>query len=138
MTVSVVIGVLLAIAAFVYVSMPFFRPDANAAAAEGPGDSGDERTKWERQKIEAYSAIKDAEFDYRMNKLSDADFAAQKERYAGQALAAIAALESDTGRKGGATRRPIRIAFCPSCGGTVPPRANFCAACGRGLRDAVA
>ena len=138
MTVSVLIGVLLAIAAFVYVSIPFFRPQAESADFEDSGVHASNRAKWERQKLEAYAAIKDAELDYRMNKLSDADFAALKSRYSEQALAAIGALEADGGRKGGPSRRPARIAYCPSCGGTVPPRANFCAACGCGLREAVA
>jgi membrane protease subunit (stomatin/prohibitin family) len=99
------------------------------------------RGQLERQKFDAYAAIKEAEFDHRMGKLSDADLAALREKYGTQALQAIAALDSAhvaQQRKLGEIRHPTRIAFCPTCGRGVPPRANFCPACGRSPKEAVA
>jgi len=88
----------------------------------------------ERRKVEAYRAIKEAEFDQRMGKLSDEDFTSLVGRYREQALAAIAALEnraprrSAVGKKGGST-----VNFCPSCGEKAVPGGRFCAACGASL-----
>lgn len=134
---DLVIGFVFIIVAAAFVSAPLLRREAPAEAM-GPAPP---RGQLERQKLDAYSAIKEAEFDHRMGKLSDADFAALREKYGSQALAAIAALDSAhtaQQRKLGEVRRPTRIAFCPACGRGVPPRANFCPACGRSLREAVA
>jgi len=130
------IGFLFIIAAAAFVAAPFVRQES-AADVVGPAPRG----QLERQKLDAYAAIKEAEFDYRMGKLSDADFAMLREKYSAQALDAIAALDSAhvaQQKKVAEVRRPTRIAFCPSCGRAVPPRANFCSACGRSLKEAVA
>ena len=133
---NVVVGVLFIIVAAAFVAAPFFRREMPAELA-GPAP----RPQLERQKLEAYAAIKEAEFDYRMGKLSDADFAALREKYGARALEAITAMENAHAaqqKKLGEVRRPTRIAFCPACGRGVPPRANFCPACGRSLKEAVA
>ena len=133
---DLVIGFVFIVAAAAFVAAPFLRREASAEPM-GPAPRG----QLERQKLDAYSAIKEAEFDHRMGKLSDVDFAALREKYGTQALAAIAALDSAHTahqRKLGEVRRPTRIAFCPTCGRGVPPRANFCPACGRSLKEAVA
>jgi hypothetical protein len=134
---TLALGILLAVAAAAYVALPFLR-SATADPIARP-QSPTTRERWERQKVDAYAAIKEAEFDLRMGKLSDDDFAAQREKYGKQALEAIEALDSaqSTGRAISG-RKPGRIAYCPGCGHTVPPRANFCQACGRSLVEAVA
>lgn len=129
-----ILGWLLAAAALVFVGWPLFR-----APVPSPISDAEALTALERQKREAYAAIKEAEFDRRMGKLSDDDFAALTGRYRQQALAAIAGLDqaqrSDIARRG---RAPARMAFCPDCGEKLPPRANFCSHCGRSLRDTAA
>ncbi len=130
---SLAISIVLIIATAAFVAAPLFTPEPSAESA-----SAAPRGQLERQKLEAYAAIKEAEFDYRMGKLSDADFAALRDKYSAQALHAIAALEHAQPRRVGDARRPARIAFCPGCGRGVPPRANFCPACGRSLKEAVA
>jgi rubrerythrin len=139
---TIAIGLLLAIAAAVYVAAPFFSSAAARDAAGSKPVTASERERLERQKLDAYAAIKELEFDYRMHKLSDADFAAIRHKYAAQALEAIAALDAAKAvqpRQVAEGRRRGRIAFCPSCGVSVPARAKFCPACGRSLReDAVA
>jgi hypothetical protein len=135
---TIAIGLLMVIAAAAYVAAPFF---TGAAAAESAGPkpvTASERERLERQKFDAYAAIKELEFDYRMHKLSDADFAAIRDKYAAQALEAIAALDAAKAarpRQVAEGRRPSRIAFCPGCGISVPARARFCPACGRSLRE---
>jgi rRNA maturation endonuclease Nob1 len=135
---TIAIGLLMVIAAAAYVAAPFF---TSAAAPESAGPkpvTASERERLERQKLDAYAAIKELEFDYRMHKLSDADFAAIRDKYAAQAVEAIAALDAAKAaqpRQVAEGRRLSHIAFCPSCGVSVPARARFCPACGRSLRE---
>lgn len=109
-------------------------PLLQARRGAEPGDAGD-ALPLERQKREALAAIKEAEFDRAMGKLSDADFAQITQRYRDQALEAMAALDSasSAGRSG-----KVRMAFCPQCGTKLPPRANFCGGCGKSLRPQAA
>jgi hypothetical protein len=127
-------------AVMAFVGWPLFRsrPAEPEELAEG-----ESRSPLERQKQEAYAAIKEAEFDLRMGKLSEDDFKALEQRYRQQALAAIVALEKSSARAraarpaaGGA--KPSRFAFCPACGQRLTAQANFCGMCGHSLRDAVA
>jgi len=132
-------GLLLIVVAAAYVAAPFFAAQAaeDALAPATPGS--DQRERLERQKFEAYAAIKEAEFDHQTGKLSEADFAALRGKYAAQAAEALAALDAaDAARSKAIGKRPGRIAFCPMCGRAVPPRANFCPGCGRSLTEAVA
>lgn len=135
---TIVIGLLLVLAVAAFVAMPFFTGDADGSVGRSATVSASERQKLERQKAEAYAAIKEIEFDYRMGKLSEADFAAIRNKFAAEAVAAIAALDAakPSPLRGRAeARRPSRIAFCPSCGHSVPSRAKFCPGCGRMLKE---
>ena len=135
---TIAIGILMIIAAAAYVAAPFFTSTPASEMAGTKPVTASERQRLERQKIEAYATIKEVEFDYQMGKLSDADFAAKRDKYAAQALEAIAALDAAKARQPRQVaegRRPRRIAFCPGCGVSVPGRANFCPACGRSLRE---
>ena len=130
------VAIVLVGAVLLFVAWPLVRVEAE----EGDGD--EMLPPLERQKLDAYAAIKEAEFDLRMGKLSDADFAAATQRYRQQALAAIAAIEKTRarvrmGRTSGGPKG-VRFAFCPSCGAKLSARANFCGGCGAALRDAVA
>jgi len=94
MTLAVyLLGLAVIAAASLFVAAPLFRP--HAAAPVG-GDA--ERQRWERQKRQALAAIKEAELDYRMGKLSDEDLAGMRARFEAQALEAMAALERGEGR----------------------------------------
>ena len=136
---TAVVSFLLIAVAGLFVAWPFMRGGARAV-----GGTPNDLSPLERQKLDALTALKEAEFDWRMGKLSDADFAGLREKYRQQALAAIAALEETRPRgvkrekKPAGTRPPRRIAFCPSCGANLPARANFCGRCGRSLRELVA
>jgi hypothetical protein len=135
---TVAIGILMVIAAIAYVAAPLF---SGTPAGEFNGSqpvTASKRERWERQKLEAYAAIKEVEFDQQMGKLSQADFAAIRDKYAAQALEAIAALDAAKAaqpRQVAEGRRARRIAYCPSCGVSVPARAKFCPACGQSLRE---
>jgi hypothetical protein len=131
---SLAVGWALAAVLLAFVGWPLFRSRIGSAPREP-----DAASPLERQKLEAYAALKEAEFDRRMGKLSDDDYTTQTQRYRQQALAAIAALEqtkrSETARRG---RAPVRLVYCPSCGEKLAPRAQFCSHCGRSLRETAA
>lgn len=114
-----------------FVGWPLFQARLGGGA---PADS--DALPLERQKREALAAIKEAEFDRAMGKLSDEDFAQITGRYREQALAAMAALEAAR-----ATPRRAaggRLAYCPQCGARLADGANFCGGCGRDLRPQAA
>jgi len=69
-------------------------PLLRAAAASSYAVPADpERYRLERERDLAYAAIKDAQFDFQMGKLSDDDYAATRRRYEERAVAALAALD---------------------------------------------
>jgi len=153
---SLTISVLLIVAVATFVAAPFLARNGPAETDGGERRIPADRRKLEARKLEAYAAIKEAEFDHRMGKLSDDDLARSREKYTREAVDAIAALEEGPaelrrlgeGRTGrvsprttgqrASTSKPTRTAFCPACGHGVPPRANFCPACGRSLTEEVA
>ncbi len=139
---TIAIGLLMVVLVVAYVALPFISGDTDGQTAALRTVSAPEREKLERQKREAYSAIKEIEFDYRMGKLSDADFTAMRNKFMNEALHAIAVLDaSKTAQLKDArpARRPSRVAFCPACGHSVPPRGNFCPGCGQSVKaEAVA
>ena len=124
-TVMIWIGV--AVAAL-YVGWPLMQ------ARRGAETDDSDALPLERQKREALAAIKEAEFDRAMGKLSDEDFVQITRRYRDQALAAMAALDRAGAVHGGAPQ----LAFCPQCGTKLAARANFCGSCGHALRPKAA
>jgi len=72
------------------VSLPLLRP---ARASSHPRGADPARLRWNKEKEMAYAAIKEAEFDYQMGKLSDEDYRALRAKYEQRALEALARLE---------------------------------------------
>jgi len=87
------LGLTVILVASLLVAAPLFQQMSRAVVEEEG-----ERERWERQKRQALTAIKEIELDHRLGKLSDQDLAGMRARFEGQALEAMAALE----RKGGA------------------------------------
>ena len=73
------------------IAAPLLRVAANHAAETRPVDP--ERHRLEKQRDLAYAAIKEAEFDFQMGKLSSDDYAALRRTYETRALAALAELD---------------------------------------------
>lgn len=138
------VAIVLMIVAVALVAMPFLQ--AEPAPDPVPADFEGSRADLENRKLEAYAALRDAEMDYRMGKLSDADYAAIKGKYTSQALNALAALDSQPAPEApapataattlGTEAADIEINFCPDCGTRRPDNARFCPTCGRGLQAA--
>ena len=80
--------VIVAVAASIAAPLLWPRPSAASAPTADP-----ERYRLEKEKELAYAAIKEAEFDLQMGKLSPEDHATLREKYEGRALAALEALE---------------------------------------------
>ena len=117
------------VAAALFVGWPLLQ--ARRGIAVG-GDEG--LSPLEREKREALAAIKEAEFDRAMGKLSEEDFATLTSRYRAQALAAMAALDAARPPAGSKPRGR----FCAQCGTPLTPAANFCPACGTATRGEAA
>jgi hypothetical protein len=49
--------------------------------------------RWEKQKTDAYAAIKEAEFDLQMGKLTPEDYRVLREKYEARALEALSQLD---------------------------------------------
>lgn len=128
-------GLLVIAVVFTVVAWPFIRKTSFGAA--GAASAG-ALEHWERQKAEAYAAIKDAEGDFQTGKMSAEDFAFIREKYAARALEAIAALDAARVRAAETHAAPARVRFlyCPACGNELPRSARFCPGCGRGLHGA--
>jgi hypothetical protein len=98
-------GLLLIGAIAAFVAFPFFSPRQEQELPPAPESQA---ARWERQKAEAYAALKEAEFDLQMGKLTDADYQLLKEKYEARALEALAQLDrlSQAQRGTGAGRGP--------------------------------
>ena len=86
------LGIIITVALFV--AAPLFQ--ARLAVAP-PREEASERERWERQKRQALAAIKEAELDHRMGKLTERDLQTMRARFEAQALEAMAALERRRG-----------------------------------------
>jgi hypothetical protein len=97
-----VVGLGIIFAAAMVVCLPLFRGDHGEAAPAGV----DEATlSWERQKRDAYSAIKEADLDLRMGKLTPDDHQAIRRAEEARALEALRALREKTLAREGKKRR---------------------------------
>ena len=85
------LGLLLISAVALAVSAPLFSHSAEPDLQPEPEES--EAARWEKQKADAYSAIKEAEFDRQMGKLTDEDYQMLREKYETRALEALAQLD---------------------------------------------
>ena len=71
-------------------ALPLLR-GAVAASSAPHGDP--ERYRLEKEKDLSYAAIKEAEFDFQMGKLSPEDYALLRQKYEARALRALGALD---------------------------------------------
>jgi hypothetical protein len=83
-------GLVVIAAVAVNIAAPLLWPHATEASP-APGDP--ERYRLEKEKELAYAAIKEADFDLQMGKLTSEDHASLRAKYEARALAALAALE---------------------------------------------
>jgi hypothetical protein len=138
------VGLLLVVAAAFYVAWPMLAPPAppeEPSAADLPGGVA----ALARRRDAALAALKEAEFDHQVGKLSDADHATLRAELEVRALEAIAALDAAQAPAGAApvargaaqvepkAAAPRDVVFCSACGNRNPAAARFCSACGGAL-----
>jgi hypothetical protein len=85
------LGAVLVALVALFVAAPLFRPPEAALPAAESGV----RERWERQKRQALTAIKELELDHQMGKVSEEDLATMRARFEEQALEAMAVLERE-------------------------------------------
>ena len=89
-----------------FVAFPLFSLNEGR---ELPPEPESEVVRWEKQKADAYAALKEAEFDLQMGKLTDADYQLLREKYEARALEALAQLDrlNQAQKKAGAEQNPL-------------------------------
>jgi hypothetical protein len=85
------LGLLLISAIALAVSAPLFSYNAEQTLLLPEPEN--EAARWEKQKTDAYSAIREAEFDRQMGKLTDEDYQLLRGQYEARALEALAQLD---------------------------------------------
>ena len=98
-------GLLLIGAVAAFVALPLFRPNEER---ELPAEPESQAARWEKQKADAYAALKEAEFDLQMGKLTEADYQLLREKYEARALEALAQLDrlNQSQKQTGVERNP--------------------------------
>ena len=136
---TVVVGLLLIAAVATAIAYPLLRPGSSEAESARQRGSDSERLK--REKHIALLAIKEAEFDHAMGKLSESDYGSLRGIYEERALGALSALaemgagtpvdSSGGGRVSAPAQTGAPDAFCSGCGRRFEAGDRFCPGCGK-------
>ena len=79
-----------------FVARPFLEGwEEEDVGASGGGSPDEEENVWRKQKNEALAAIREAEFDFHLGKLSEADYREMRRGLEARALEAMRALEGE-------------------------------------------
>ena len=83
----------------VFVALPLLTASTSLMQASPPEDHADQAdhanhlARWEKQKTDAYAAIKEAEFDKQMGKLTEEDYQLTRRKYETRAVEALTQLD---------------------------------------------
>jgi hypothetical protein len=130
---SLIVGALLG--AVIIGFLLFIRsPDLPKPEPVSPFQHLDER------KAEIYESLRDLQFEYRVNKLSDEDYQTTKvelQKELARVLAEVDRIKSELAA--GGTSAPVASAppvrnVCPSCGAKFEKALKFCGECGKPMR----
>lgn len=149
---ALAIGMLLGLAAALFVAWPLVRNTASSRPAASDGQR--ERMELLVEKEHLLTALKEIDFDHEMGKLTDDDHQRLRADYRARAVALLkrlegsasdaeleAAIEADVARVRAPSRDDAGEAivsppsgggarFCAACGSGLGAGAGFCAACG--------
>lgn len=86
----------------------------------------------EEAKVRIYEALRDLQFEYRVGKLSDADYQASKQELQKELARVLQQMDA----AGGAPAAPAAKAkpagqVCPHCGANFKEKLKFCGECGK-------
>ncbi|GBD26095.1 hypothetical protein HRbin30_01422 [bacterium HR30] len=129
---GLVLVLVLAVVALAYVLGPLWGPSQPLERSDD-SDASNRLAELENRKREALAAIKEAEFDWNMNKLTREDYDAIRTKYAQIALAAMEEIQRLNGRKEAKSTIATISGYCPRCGRAQPQTAIFCSYCGAQL-----
>jgi hypothetical protein len=90
------IGLLFVGMVAVFVALPLLTASTSLRQASLPEDHADQEdhaARWEKQKTDAYAAIKEAEFDKQMGKLTEEDYQLTRRKYETRAVEALTQLD---------------------------------------------
>jgi len=101
----------------------------------------------EERKAAIYDNLRDLQFEYRLGKLSDADYQATKLSLQRELAVVLAEMESTASKLGLSTKRPPATQaakpkaqappaaglVCPSCGAKFEKPLRFCGECGKAM-----
>ena len=143
---ELVTGIVVAVVALGVVLEPLLRahPGPSLLTPASPPLDDDFGTieESESPKIQALLALREIEFDKATGKLSDADYASLKRKYAASAVAAIRneqqdepgpADEEDAAEAMIANVKSKQLSACPTCRSKLEPGSIYCSTCGRSL-----
>ena len=92
-------------------------------------------TGWEhleQRKARIYDNLKDLQFEYRVGKLSEADYTATKLTLQAELAGVMAELDKVKGSvPPPPVKKPEGATVCPHCGARFPLALKFCGACGK-------
>ena len=98
----------------------------------------------EERKAAIYENLRDLQFEYRLDKLSDADYQATKlelQKDLAHVMAETDRIKAEMGVKPAVTAEPapapvLKKNQCPSCGATFEKALKFCGECGKPMGGA--
>jgi hypothetical protein len=122
-----------------YVLVPLLRESGEDLEAELSAETDLDRLL--ERKAVILGNLKDLDFEYRMDRLSEEDFAALEAGYKNEVAAILQQLDQltaenetvGTADKESSARRMPAVARCPSCGAEAVSGKKFCADCGHRL-----
>ena len=131
------IGLLFVVATAIALAWPLLSPPSEASEAAGTPDP---KARLQSEKDTVLAAIREADFDHEVGKLSAEDHRALRAELEERAVAALTAIDrsaihpapAGAAHVPGTTRGPT-AAFCPSCGQKRTSDADFCSRCGSRL-----
>jgi hypothetical protein len=85
----------------------------------------------EERKAAIYDNLRDLQFEYRVGKLSDADYQQTKIGLQKELAGVIAQIEKIETKPAVAAPKPRPGVVCPSCGATFAKPMKFCGECGK-------
>ena len=97
----------------------------------------------DERKAAIYENLRDLQFEYRLGKLSDADYQSTKkdlQKELARVLSEVDKLKNTTGAPAPTSPPPAKVVVpptgfvCPSCGARFPTALKFCGECGKPMR----
>lgn len=88
----------------------------------------------EERRSAIYENLRDLQFEYRVGKLSDADYQQTKLGLQKELAGVMAEMERLTGKEPAREAQPIPdVLTCPSCGAQFSSMMRFCGSCGKAM-----